>query len=144
MFTSFDLNADGLVGAWNAGRKGGRAKTPAKRAASRENGKMSWTSERNGRPRTRTLGEFLLRQKLDADQHLVIREAFFRLTPREESAFKEHFGLQGHPEPDEMNFSFPRSKPSAFVRYIIKKLLLIARWLLENSYADLQRRKQMR
>lgn len=130
MFSVFDSKPDGLINAQEAGRKGGQAKTKAKVAASRKNGKKS---KKGGRPRTRTLGELLLRQPLDRDQHNAIREAVLRLTTREQKWFKEYFGLPQYPDLDVMNIVSHKRKPGAEMQHIIQKFRLMARWLISDS-----------
>lgn len=105
----------------------GRSTSPAKKKAARQNGK------KGGRPHTRTLGEYLLRQKLNKDQHSGIREAVFRLTSREQKWFMEYFGLPKHyPELGTTAFTLHRRKPGAEMQHIIAKFRLMARWLLSE------------
>jgi hypothetical protein len=105
----------------------GRSTSTAKKRAARQNGK------KGGRPHTRTLGEFLLRQKLNKDQHNAIREAVFRLTSREQKWFKDYFGLpKYYPELGTTDFTLHRQKPGAEMQHIITKFRLMARYLLSE------------
>lgn len=125
-YTSFHLLGD--RDAASEGRKGGRSKSLAKQKAARENG------AHGGRARTRTLGEFLLRQKFDSsEQYDALREAFFRLRDRERKALKEYFGISPqYPELNITDFVLHKRKPGAEMQHIIKKFRLEARWLLSN------------
>jgi hypothetical protein len=131
-----DLKERGRKG----GLIGGRSKSKAKAAASRKNG----NHEKAGRERTRTLGEMLLRRKLNAKEHDVIREGFFKLSPEERVMFKKFFF--GHklswPEnqiggyfdlniKEKDKFSFP-TNPSEKMRHILRKFRLEARWRLSR------------
>ena len=73
--------------AHDIGKKGGEARTPAKRKAARRNG------AKGGRPRKSTLAEHILRRKLTRDQHQVVAEAFHRLTRDERDMFRKFYEL---------------------------------------------------
>ena len=87
---------------------------------------------KGGRPRTRSLGETLLRRRLNKEQHQILREAFLRLTDRERSSFREHFGFSkdAYVELDVYDFSTRKRRPSGGMQHILKKFRLEARYLL--------------
>jgi hypothetical protein len=128
MFTSSSFHPLHERDAASEGRKGGRSKSAAKTKAAREN------AAHGGRLRTRTLGEFLLRQKFDTnEQYNALREAVFRLTTREQKFFREYFGIPEHYlDLTIKDFISHKRKPGAEMGHIIKKFRLEARWLLSS------------
>jgi len=118
---------------WNAeqigrkgGLKGGLSRSSAKRRASRANGADG------GRPRTRTLGEMLLRRSLNKDEHHKVCLAYLDLTKDERRRLNLFFFGQSWTWP---HYAFDWSgatnlrlaQPNEGMRFLLKKLRLMAR-----------------
>jgi hypothetical protein len=125
-----DLKERGRKG----GLVGGRSKSKAKVQAARKNG----SSIDAGRKRTRTLGEMLLRRKLDAKQHDVIREGFVQLTLKEQESFQKFFfgpkecWPKHYLELSTMDVKRGTAHPDTRMRHILRKFRLVARWQLSR------------
>lgn len=119
------------------GSKGGSSTSPAKRRAARKNGELCTRSSENGRPRTLTLAESILRRKLSKEQHGQVREAYARLTIREQRIFKKFFRLDlawlHYPSMDTKAF-VPHRKPNERMQHILRKFRLVARYLLAGGW----------
>lgn len=117
------------------GLVGGRSKSKTKAQAARKNG----SSPDAGRKRTRTLGESLLRQKLNSREHKVIREAFVQLTLREQETFQtfffgpKEFWPKHYLELTTMDVKRGTAHPDARMRHILRKFRLVARWQLKQT-----------
>src|SRR5882762_6957494 len=108
------------------GMEGGWSCSPAKRAAARLNGRKSKGAENNGRPRTRTLGEVILRRDLAAADYAALDEAWQQLTLSEKDWFAMRYGFaQGRYRnvPDLRTRDYRViGKPSAAMRHVLRKL----------------------
>jgi hypothetical protein len=121
------------------GRKGGQARTPAKRKAARLNGRLS---KDGGRPRTTTLAEFILRKKLNAAQHRTAVEGYFQLTPSERYSFKRFFRLDVGQKnlAVELPFTLNRkdgvrpTNSGPHMQHILAKFRLVARYRLAGGH----------
>jgi hypothetical protein len=122
--------------AHDIGKKGGEARTPAKRKAAKKNGTLG------GRPRKSTVGEHIMRRKLSRDEHHAIGEAFFRLTRSERDIFRKFYGLPlGEKRKNRMEPYFDAAtvdgiranKPNKRMSHILKKFRLMARWRLAGG-----------
>jgi len=133
------------------GSAGGRSSSATKRRAARANGRLS-----DGRPRTRTLGEMILRRKLkpqDYSPHVTgaaLYEAWLTLTPTERAAFNQRYLRAQYRTRSEKKFrklfhaqsTFPDfrtkhynpvGKPSEVMSYILRKFRMAARHHLAQS-----------
>jgi hypothetical protein len=116
------------------GMEGGWSCSPAKRAAARLNGRKSKGAENNGRPRTRTLGEVLLRRKMDPADYAALKEAFVQLTLTEQDLFRQHYGFArgwGKNAPDMTTRDYrAASMASDTMRHVQRKMRLVANYRL--------------
>ncbi len=102
--------------------------------AARKNG------QQGGRKRNRTLGETLLRRKLNPTDGKAIDEAYMQLTMREQEKFRKYFGLPNNPHLDASDFASPTRKPAPEMQHIFRKFRLVARHLLLRSPAPRPRK----
>lgn len=116
------------------GMEGGWARTPAKQKAARANGKKS-----DGRPRTRTLGEVIMRRKLKPADYRwggPLFEAYVQLTQTEKGWFRQRYlrlDQRDRNAPDFRTLQYNNEgKPSATMRYVLRKMRLIAAPKLER------------
>ena len=116
------------------GMEGGWSCSPAKRAAARANGCKSKGAEDNGRPRTRTLGEVILRRKLAHTDYRALAEAWVQLKNTEKDWFAMRYGFApgGYRNAPDLHTRDYRAtgKPSAAMRHILRKLRLVANYEL--------------
>lgn len=127
------------------GYKGGRSKSPAKVAAARKN----IANCKQGRPlevKVRTLGEYILRQRLTRAQHDDIQLAWVKLDSRggihsERFIFKKMFGWNeyGDRTPQEnynplstKRYSQPRRKLTDAQQLVLKQVRTVARHYLKK------------
>ena len=116
------------------GTLGGSSASPAKQRAARANGRKSKGAENNGRPRTRTLGEVILRRRLAPKDYAALNEAWQQLTLSEKDWFAMRYGFpQGKYRnvPDLRARDYRATgKPSPAMRHILRKLRLVANFEL--------------
>lgn len=143
MWNVFDKRLGGL--------RGGKSKSKAKKAAARRNGKKGGRKAGSG---SRTLGEFLLRRKLNPQQHETAAEGYFHLRSdkdgkglgarSEKVQFSKWFGVDPHaPNEDGIVYvpyflktkTYNRRKPKSGtgMDLILQKFLSVARYKLKNS-----------
>jgi hypothetical protein len=102
----------------------------AKRRAARANGRKS---KNGGRPRIYTMTESIMRRKLSASEHHLLREAFLRLTLKEQNTFKKYFRLDER-NPDMASINVPHRNPNPRMKHILRKFRLMARFLLMGGW----------
>ena len=126
---SMDKNmaaTNGMLGGWSC--------SPAKQRAARANGRKSRGAENNGRPRTRTLGEVILRRKLAPKDYAALAEAWVQLSLSEKDWFAMRYGFaQGKycNVPDLRTRDYAAvGKPGPAMRHVLRKLRLVANYEL--------------
>jgi hypothetical protein len=116
------------------GMEGGWSCSPAKRAAARANGRKSKGAENNGRPRSRTLGEVILRRKLAPADYRALGEAWIQLKNTEKDWFAMRYGFKpgGYRNVPDMRMRDYRAvgKASAAMQHVLRKMRLVARYEL--------------
>jgi hypothetical protein len=115
------------------GRAGeaGRARSPAKRRAARENGKAG------GRPPSRTLAERLLGRKLQPRDRAAFNRAVDDLLQREQQVLAAYFGCYHILDSRPLHTKLWRQRsrrPPKEIRYLIRKIkLAFERYLPRQS-----------
>jgi hypothetical protein len=127
------------------GTKGGKSTSPAKVAAAKRNGR----NNKAGRPlevKVRTLGEYILRQRLTRAQHDQIDEAWIKLDSRggihsERFIFKKLFGWNEYGDRtvrENQNpltthrYNQPRRKLTDAQQLVLKQVRTVARHYLKK------------
>lgn len=109
------------------GRKGGSSTSPAKKAASRRNGRLSKNGGRPFGAKKRTLAECLLRRSLTSGQHHKIQGSWARLTRHggnrsEVASFKRIVDWDSFPESDR-TYEEKNYNPLITKKYNLRKKL---------------------
>ncbi len=106
-----------LFTGFEAGAKGGKSQSPKKQRAARANGRQG------GRPRKRTLAEYLLRRRLVPEQHSAVDNALrsMTLSVPEQEALLAYFGVDRTSSINVQDFRPRERKPNAKIRYIMRK-----------------------